>query len=561
MYKLNVSLKTVGSAAILTDFDNEYFTLDLKETVGAIHGVLTAKKNIRFQTLALTTDYPMDDNDFFFANAYQSWATAEEKKKGDIHSPQWSPLNKIEFARRMATAVGDYDFTNYGVKNLFHSFTFTYFRRRESHFIKLFGSRSERNGYTIFEADMNNRTFTISKDVEGKEMDAGESIEFFDIAVIEDEYNRAFDQYFFNFMNLDKPRVDRLAGYTSWYNYFSRVTEKIVMRDLESLDAVSDLTQIFQIDDGYESAVGDWLKPNHKFPHGMKYCADKIHEKGYLAGLWLAPFNAQITSKVARKHPGWMVKNPKTGKPFIVVGTWGGAYAMDIYNPEVRDYIRHFFDVILNEWGYDMVKLDFLYSACYVPRNGKSRGEIMCDAADLLREACGDKIILGCGVPLGPVMGVFDACRIGPDANKAFKGNLANKLAFNNELPSSRNAMVNSIFRRCLDGRAFANDPDVFFLRDTNLKYSILQKLLLAEVNDLTGSILFVSDNVGDYSDKALEYLKVFFKPKECKIELAEYETDDRIRIEFTENGKNKVLKLNLKTGDSNVLSCIADLK
>ena len=55
---------------------------------------------------------------------------------------------------------------------------------------------------------------------------------------------------------------------------------------------------------------------------------------------------------------------------------WGGFYALDIYNEEVRQYLKKVFDTVLNTWGYDMVKLDFLYACCIIPYNNKSRGEI-----------------------------------------------------------------------------------------------------------------------------------------------------------------------------------------
>ena|GEM_PF-3606543 len=54
---------------------------------------------------------------------------------------------------------------------------------------------------------------------------------------------------------------------------------------------------------------------------------------------------------------------------------WSGFYALIFYNPEVQEYIKNVFSVILNEWGYDMVKLDFLYAVCLLPRKNKTRGQ------------------------------------------------------------------------------------------------------------------------------------------------------------------------------------------
>ena len=67
------------------------------------------------------------------------------------------------------------------------------------------------------------------------------------------------------------------------------------------------------------------------------------------------------------------------------------------------------------------------------------------------------------------------------------------------ERVSTRQAIGNSIFRRQLNGRAFLSDPDVFFLRDENLKLTETQKQKLYTVNALFGGVLFHSDNMAHY--------------------------------------------------------------
>jgi alpha-galactosidase len=429
--------------------------------------------------------------------------------------------------------------------------------------IKLYGSRSERNGFTIFAVDMKDDKFIIRKDVDGLKLKAGQEYELFDIAIIEGDMDEVMDKYFFDFVGCKKPAIDHLSGYTSWYNYFQDINEGIILRDLNGLDRASDEVNIFQVDDGYQQAVGDWLLTDaSKFPRGMKFIADEIHKKGYKAGIWLAPFSAQVSSQLAKEHPDWLLTHNRNGKKMLGCQGWGGAYTIDIYNPDAREYIKHVFDVVLNEWGFDMVKLDFLYSQCIEPRNGKTRGEIMCDGVDLLREACGDKWILGCGVPIGACMGIFDACRISCDASKNWKFTLAGNLSVNAlvssirincENPSSQNAIINTIFRNHLDGRAFCNDPDVFFLRDININYTMEQKLLHGKINSVCGNVLFVSDNAGDFDEERIGYLKEFFKNKDYKVTLAEFVNKDTIHLNFTENGEEKCLIFNLKTGESNI--------
>ncbi len=555
MYTLASKIKVNSAIISHKDFDNAHFSFDLKDDGKFIKGVLTAKTDMVMESFSVTKAMEFTDESLFFGNGYQSWSTTKEYGKGD-NTKDIIPAARVlgGFAEFAAGEFADYTFksyVNYGKRNCFRAYTYTYIRNKgDFSKITLYGSKSERKGFTVFECDMEKNLFTVRKDVEGLRLTAGQEYEMFDIAIIENEYEKAFDEYFFDFMGIKEPRIKHLAGYTSWYNYFSKINEEICLRDLDGIDRAKECVDIFQLDDGYQTATGDWLSVDKKkFPHGLKSLAQKIHAKGYLAGIWLAPFCAQLTSQVAKDHPDWLIKDENTGKKLLRHIGWGGAYALDIYNEGAREYIKHFFDVILNDWGFDLVKLDFLFTQCLTPRYGKTRGEIMCDGVDLLREACGDKFILGCGVPLGACMGIFDACRISCDVNKMFEGNIVNLLGLNNEVPSAQGAINNTVFRRHLDGRAFCNDPDVLFLRKNNLKFTDEQKYLLGKINAVCGNVLFVSDNAGDYDYKALTLMREFFTAKDYKVTFAEYVTPSIIKLDFIEDGVERSMNFDIRNG------------
>ncbi len=534
-----------GKKVKSTQLENDLYSLDISVSKKDIKCVIHPKKRIKLFSFALEANKKMADDEVFFLNGFQSWTTCAECKKDD-NIPDVMPLSKVsKFTRRIASMSGDYLFTSYGEKGRFHSFTYTYFRVGDN--VELFGSRTERTGYTVFEMDNTANLFSIIKDVEGVSIDS--DYELMNVISFTGAYDEVFDAYFSS-LNLRKPKIEHLSGYTSWYNYFQKIDEKIILRDLDGLDRAKDSVSIFQIDDGYEPFVGDWLEcDKKKFPNGMKYIADKIHDKGYLAGIWIAPFSVQRVSKIAKEHPEWLVKDKKGNNEWGCFA-WGGAYTLDVYNPEVREHIKHFFDVILNDWGYDMVKLDFLYSEATEPRYNKSRGQIMCEGMDFLRECVGeDKLILGCGMPLGPGFGVVDACRISCDVDLVYGGKYYNRLEANRELPSAQNAINNTIYRRHLNGRVFCNDPDVFFFRDINLKFTDEQKKLLAKVNNLFGDVLFVSDNAGDYSEKNVQNLKDTFKKSEAEVKYAYKTSDDVFEIGYSENGEDHVFSFNIKSG------------
>ena len=553
VFRLKYSL--AGAVYETVGYSGPHFSVITVNDESGVKLTLIPSRPITLISASLEFWHEYEKNEKFFVNGYQSWTTSGEMSSEDIYRGTTPLAGVTKYTKDMAITSGDYAFTRYEPRpGFFHSFTYTYLRRGDE--FELFGSLSERNGYTVFYSDMEKHIFSVEKDVEG--LTISEPYEMFDIVRFVGGYDEVFDKYFAAMSLPAKKRVDRLTGYTSWYNYFQKIDENIILRDLKGLSRARESVNIFQIDDGYEPFVGDWLDYNGRdFPNGMKTIADAVHREGYLAGIWLAPFNVQRgKSRILKEHPDWLIRNPD-GKPQLGCVAWGGAYTLDIYNSEVREHLKKVFDTVLNDWGYDMVKLDFLYSQCRTPRNNKTRGTIMCEAMDFLRECVGDKIILGCGVPLGPAFGVVDACRISCDVDLSYGGKFYNSMSINNELPSAQNAINNSMFRRHLNGRAFLNDPDVFFLRDHNLTFTWEQKLLLAKINNLFGCVLFVSDDAGEYSEAELEVLKETFRESDAKIldvKCVGARADGNYEIKFIENGEEKLLYFNLFTGTSNIL-------
>lgn len=553
VFRLKYSL--AGAVYETVGYSGPHFSVITVNDESGVKLTLIPSRPITLISASLEFWHEYEKNEKFFVNGYQSWTTSGEMSAEDIYRGTTPLAGVTKYTKDMAITSGDYAFTRYEPRpGFFHSFTYTYLRRGDE--FELFGSLSERNGYTVFYSDMEKHIFSVEKDVEG--LTISEPYEMFDIVRFVGGYDEVFDKYFAAMSLPAKKRVDRLTGYTSWYNYFQKIDENIILRDLKGLSRARESVNIFQIDDGYEPFVGDWLDYNGRdFPNGMKTIADAVHREGYLAGIWLAPFNVQRgKSRILKEHPDWIIRTPD-GKPQLGCVAWGGAYTLDIYNPEVREHLKKVFDTVLNDWGYDMVKLDFLYSQCRTPRDNKTRGTIMCEAMDFLRECVGDKLILGCGVPLGPAFGVVDACRISCDVDLSYGGKFYNSMSINNELPSAQNAINNSMFRRHLNGRAFLNDPDVFFLRDHNLTFTWEQKLLLAKINNLFGRVLFVSDDAGEYSEAELEVLKETFRESDAKIldvKCVGARADGNYEIKFIENGEEKLLYFNLFTGASNIL-------
>lgn len=447
--------------------------------------------------------------DKLFFNGYQTWTPSHEVTPISTFAPI-KPFFRSAGRPWGTTRYGDAFFIDYsGRPGCFHGFTYMYIRSGDTY--TLFGSTDETNGYTIFYFDSMMHELRVVKDA-GFTRKYDKEVHIVGFEGTEDE---VFDAWF-EASGIKCRDAKPLAGYSSWYNRFEKITDQTITEDLEGCSKVLRPGDLFQIDDGWQIAVGDWESNPAKFPRGMKASVDDIHAKGYLAGLWLAPYSAQNDSSIVRNHPDWLLR--RDGRPWYAGCNWGGFFSLDIDHPEVQAYLKGVFDKIFNEWGFDLVKLDFLYSAApwetvrgrYI---GESRGARMHRAMKYLREWCGDGLILGCGVPLGPAFGVVDYCRIGCDASLDWE-NTPLMQQVNREIVSTRNAIGDIYYRRQLDGRAFLNDPDVFFLRRNNIKMSEELKDMHARVCAQYGSLLLTSDNMGEYDEEQLasyeEYLRIW---------------------------------------------------
>lgn len=535
-YKLNFSYKT-GKEIKTTEISNDDVSFDLRQTENGLTLSVIPKKEISDISFYLERGYEYPQDSKFFANGFQSWTDTKEFAKNELMADEGivgkGLFGKSPFGMNL---VGNYTFVEQSKEcGVFHSNSFAYVRNEKN--IDFFGSLNDRTGYTIIYADMNKNTLRFSKDVEG--ITISEPYELLDLYFDNGGYDEVFDRYFAK-MNV-KPLTDKkIKGYTSWYNYYQKINEKIILRDLDAISEKTDKVNTFQIDDGYQTSVGDWLSINKtKFPNGMKPIVEKIHAKGWQAGLWLAPFGAQKGSKLASEHSDWLVKG-KNGKPIMVGANWGGFYAIDIDNTDARAYIKNVFDTVLNDWGFDLVKLDFLYATAVVPLHNKTRGQLAYESIDFLRECVGDKQILGCGVQQMPCFGKVEYMRIGADMDLGWKHKFFRNLTHREDV-STPNAIHNSVYRRCLNNRAFLCDPDVFLLRRSNIKFTFEQQKVLAKFIKLFGSVLFMSDNVDEYDDEQMAVFNDTLADDDMQI-VAINETNNKLFIDYTQNGEPHTL-------------------
>lgn len=459
--------------------------------------------------VSITMPYTFTANNRIFCNGYQSWSVSREysiKERSQNIKPLGLLINK---AYALDRYNGQDKIRAKGKRGTFLSHTYTYIKEdMQSQQIALFGSLSERFGFTSYYHDANKQEITIEKDCEGLN-----HINKYMFSLYEDQggYEQVFDRYFDackekksgspvrdSYLQ-DKQR--KYSGFTSWYNYYQDINQRKIQKNLYYYTEKNPKTDIYQIDDGYQRYVGDWLDVDEaKFPDGMKKIATKITAKDVMPGIWLAPFSVEKDSALYKEHYDWIVKDAHN-KPYKAGSNWSGFYALDLDNRNVKNYLEKVFDTVINDWGFTFLKLDFLYSACMLPRNNKTRGQLMCEAMDFINETCKGAVLLGCGVPLGPAFWNVDFCRIGADISLEWD-NRAYMRFLVRERVSTRNSIVNTVFRKHLDKRVFVNDPDVFMLRTENCYMDDTEKFVLGKINSAYGSLLFTSDEVNLYNEK-----------------------------------------------------------
>jgi alpha-galactosidase len=312
------------------------------------------------------------------------------------------------------------------------------------------------------------------------------------------------------------------TGWCSWYYYFTRVSEADVLENVAALRAVRATLplRVVQIDDGYQTAVGDWTSVNERFPSGMAALAARIREAGYRPGLWLAPFTATANSRLAQEHPDWFVHD-RDGAPIAAGENWNATlYGLDTSHPDARDWLRSLFRTIVAEWGYDYLKLDFL--ACGAISGlrhdpGATRARALCDGLALIRETVGDDVfLLGCGCPLLGGVGQLDAMRIGPDGapywSPRFKG-IPVPLSEGHALPALEGAVRNTLTRAWMDPAWWRNDPDCLLVRRDDSDLTLDEIRAFATAVGLTGGLVLLSDRVAGLPLERLEIASKLLPP------------------------------------------------
>lgn len=483
-----------NAVQIVAVISNEEDHLTLKYTIDSL-----SDTDIQFDSFTTITklSIPKTDEYQFFKNGYQSWSVTRSYSGNEKEFASWLRCMNIlqDTERNLPT----------GEKGSFHSSMFAVAGSSSSSYC-LIGQGKPFNQYVYVNSKYENSVHIhIQHDFGGIIVKPASKLRADLVHILTNKNaNDLFEKYFQLIRTHMPTRKKNPKGWCSWYYYFTKIDEKCIYGNLNALAEKKKRFDVFQIDDGYQTAVGDWLSVNEKFPGGMKPIAERIRTMGMIPGLWLAPFIAERTSQLYKNHPEWFLHD-EHGKP--VPAGWnpnwdifGYFYACDTTHPEFQDYIKNVISAMIHEWGFGYLKLDFVYAASLY---GKAYDMSFTSAQRLkigyncIREITGDKIfLLGCGAPLSSSIGLVDGMRIGPDVAPYWMATYRYYLTRDPHALCTKYAIRSIINRSQMHKLLWLNDPDCVMVRQKETKLTKEERMSLINAVIITGGMYFISDNL-----------------------------------------------------------------
>jgi len=453
----------------------------------------------------------------FFKHGYQSWTATRSYRPGEVplkprrpwYLPFLDPVGAIQdnLNNLPSGKAGDYA-----------SESFTMLKNYEAGECEMAGVCGDFTDFVYFRALIDNkgiRRIRIIYDYENFRLPDGPGERRLEPLFIDSGDEEAlFESYFEGIKKKHSVRIPSgiPAGWCSWYYYFHDLKIDDILENLDVCRKKKLRLDYFQIDDGWQLNVGDWLEMKPDFAGKMAYLAEEIHRAGYRAGLWLAPLSATIASNIFKKNPDWFIRG---GLPVLTKGKsyagfnpgWSGGFffGLDVTNPGAMEYLRKVIRTAAGEWGYDVLKLDFLYSGALsgsCVNNSLTRAERMKMALGAIREEAGaDTFILGCGIPIMQGIGIVDGNRIGEDVSPNWIEKDEKTWGGESHV-GTRNALRNTLNRAYMHRRLWLNDPDCLMIRDTDTNLSESERKMLRDVICVSNGMLIISDNLSRVSEE-----------------------------------------------------------
>lgn len=299
-----------------------------------------------------------------------------------------------------------------------------------------------------------------------------------------------------------------LRVWCSWYSYYREVTAEAFLDQARAARQLNLPFDVFQLDDGFQADLGDWLDPSAHFEGHARELPPQLNALGFRAGLWLAPLIARPTSRLFQEHSEWFVRDGR-GELVNCGDNWGGPYyGLDTTREDVQDWLTHLARTVVG-WGYDYLKLDFLFGGAMpgVRAQNVSRAEAYRMGLSALRRGAGNAFILGCGAPLSPSIGLVDAMRTGPDVAPLWD-DYARRLWLGDATGPAARGALHTCLSRWYQHFWYQADPDVMIARRERSLLSDAERGALAGLLDVIGGLRASSDPLRALSEGEVGQLR-----------------------------------------------------
>lgn len=537
-YQIFLNGEKVQSKLIFNKIDKSIFQPVFEFEVSALEKVESLFLNIdSIQNLleSITNQFNKEDNkkiinndfklDTVLTNGFQSWSKAYEynikERQTNIRlKPSLLRFIKSDYEDwfvKKSIFISNFYITFYEKipsnksltlisKDTIFPTTFIFDKKKKS--LKIdFGLKGEKISgkiildkiYIIFAEDLNEQKACLEK-------------------LFKEEFEKSY-QKLKKYLIFDE-KTSHIYGWESWYNYYTSITEKDTIKNLNLFgDFIKNFNinskSIFQIDDGWEEKVGSWVQ-NEKFPTPLEKIAKMIEEKGFISGIWMAPLALLKDSYVYNNHFDWVLKDEK-GSPIPCgnIPLWGGDfYTYDLSIEDARNYIIEEVKKLVNCYNFKFLKLDFLYAGIV---NGNHKNKEHGSAyyynlfqKQLINALPDDVIMLGCGAPLQLSYPFYPIMRIGADTREEWELTIG-KIAGYEGRPSAYMSLTDTINRSILNKTIYFSDPDVCFLRKSKIKLNYQGKLLINIVNFILATQYMISDDCDDIDESLLQEVLCWF--------------------------------------------------
>lgn len=260
--------------------------------------------------------------------------------------------------------------------------------------------------------------------------------------------------------------VQPVYGGNNWYYAYGKSSADAIRDDSRRVAdwAHSNRNRPFMvIDDGWEPhpVAGPFSTGNERFPSMPQLAAD-MRTAGVKPGVWVRPLYTRET--VAES---WRLRSPNADAEVRKNQT----FTLDPTVPEAAEHIASTIHTVTG-WGYDLVKHDFLTydlfgrwgfrmgfeltdPGWHFADRSRTNAEITRDFYLLLRNAAGEKLLLGCNTVAHLSAGIFEISRTGDDTS-------------GRDWNRTRKMGVNTLaFRAPQHGSFYAVDADCVGLTET----------------------------------------------------------------------------------------------